>query len=156
LEPGKTYRYKVRAQDNADNWGAWKAGPSFTVDVRQEDHQAVTYTGSWTLVPLSAASGGYIKYALALGDKAKFTFAGRNVAWVSPKGPGRGIAEVWVDGTKAATVDLYAPTEKPRTMVFSKSWATSGTHNVEVRVLGTKNASATGKRVSVDAFVALR
>ena len=156
LDPTKTYRFRVRAQDKAGNWSPWKEGPPFTVVVRQEDHSSITYAGTWTRIAASDASGGFRKYASAFGDKATFSFTGRNVAWVAPKGSGHGIAEVWVDGVKATTVDLYSPTEQPRTLVFSKSWASSGAHTVEVRVLGTKNAASTGKRVSVDAFVALR
>ncbi len=63
---------------------------------------------------------------------------------------------MWIDGVKAVTVDLYASSAQPRNMVFTKSWTTSASHTLEIRVLGTKNASSSGKRVDVDAFVALR
>ena len=33
LEPGKTYRFQVRAQDQAGNWSGWKPGPSFMATV---------------------------------------------------------------------------------------------------------------------------
>jgi hypothetical protein len=78
------------------------------------------------------------------------------VAWVASTGANRGKAEVWIDGSKVATVDLYAATAQPRKMVFTKSWSTSASHTLEVRVLGTKNTSSSGKRVDVDAFVVLR
>ena len=156
LEVGNTYQYRVQTADAAGNRSSWKLGPKFTVDLREEHDTAVTYTGTWTRVEDPYASGGYRKYSAAAGAKASFSFTGSSVAWVAPKGPGHGMAEVWVDGAKAATVDLYAPSEEPQAAVFSKSWASSGTHTVEVRVLGTKNAASSGKRVSVDAFVALR
>ncbi len=60
----------------------------------QEEHQALTYTGTWPLQATSLASGGYVKYSGTSGAKAKYTFAGRNVAWVAPKGPDRVKAEV--------------------------------------------------------------
>ena len=41
-------------------------------------------------------------------------------------------------------------------MVFTKSWDSSTSHTLEIRVLGTKNAASSGKRVDVYAFVALR
>ena len=75
---------------------------------------------------------------------------------MAPTGPNRGKAEVWIDGAKAATVDLYSPANQARKMVFTKSWASSKGHTLEVRVLGTKNAASSGKRIDVDAFVALR
>jgi hypothetical protein len=156
LEPSKSYSHRVRAQDRAGNWSAWAPGASFTVDLRQENYQTVSYTGTWVLQALSTASGGYVKYASASGSKAKFSFTGRTIAWVAPKGADKGKAEVWIDGVKAATVDLYASSSQTRKMVFTKSWATSGTHTLEVRATNTKNASSSGARVDVDAFVALR
>jgi Tol biopolymer transport system component len=158
LEAGKTYQFQVRAQDNAGNWSAWSSGPAFSVDLRQETHQAIAYAGTWTLQSSPTASEGYLRYATASGARAKFSFAGKHAAWVASTGPNRGKAEVWVDGVKAATVDLYAPTAQPRKMVFVKAWATtpSANHTLEVRALGTKNAASSGKRVDVDAFVALR
>jgi hypothetical protein len=156
LEPGKTHLYRVRAKDWEDNWSGWAQGPAFIVDRREENYQTVTYTGTWPLQSLSTASGGYLKYASASGARSRFAFSGRGVAWIAPKGPNRGKAEVWVDGAKAATIDLYSPTSTARQMVYTKSWSSSASHTLEVRVLGTKNASSTGKRVDVDAFVALR
>jgi hypothetical protein len=60
------------------------------------------------------------------------------------------------DLPKVKTADLYAATAQPRKMLFTKSWTTPQNHTLEIRVLGTKNASSSGKRVDVDAFVALR
>ena len=156
LDPGKTYQYRVRAQDQAGNWSSWATSPNFTVDRRQENNKASTYKGAWNLQALATASGGYVKHAATLGAKARFFFAVRNVAWVAPMGPNRGKAEVWVDGTKVATVDLYSPETRPREMVFTKSWNSSGSHTLTIKVLGKKNAASGGKRVDVDAFVALR
>jgi hypothetical protein len=156
LEAGKSYQYQVRAQDGALNWSAWKLGPSFAVDLRQETHQAIAYSGTWALQSAPTASGGYVKHASASGARAKFSFAGKHVAWVASTGSNRGKAEVWVDGVKVKTVDLYSATAQPRKMVFTKAWSTSANHTLEVRALGTKNAASTGTRVDVDAFVALR
>jgi hypothetical protein len=78
------------------------------------------------------------------------------VAWVASTGSNRGKAEVWVDGVKVKTVDMYAPVAQPRRMLYTQSWATPSTHTVEIRATGTKNAASSGKRVDVDAFLALR
>ena len=157
LDPANSYQYQVQAQDEAGNNSAWATGPSFTVDLRQETYRsAVTYSGTWTSQASSTASGGYTKYAKASGAKAKFSFAGRSVAWVAPTGPNRGKAAVWVDGVKSATVDLYSSTAQAQKMVFTKSWSTSKSHTLEIRALGTKRSASTGTRVDVDAFVALR
>jgi hypothetical protein len=107
---------------------------------------------AWTQESLSGAYGGGVKYAVGAGNTATFTFTGREVAWVSSMLPDRGKAEVWVDGVYVTTVDLYYKKERLRRAVFSKSWATSGTHTIEVRVLGT----AGRPRVDVDAFLTIR
>ncbi len=59
---------------------------------------------------------------------------------------------MYVDGTYVQTVDLYSSSTLSRQVVFSKSWATSGSHTLEVRVLGTSGRP----RVDVDAFVVLQ
>jgi hypothetical protein len=153
LERGSTYRYQVRAQDAAGNWSAWVAGPRFSVAAYQENSSVVSYpNGTWTRSALSGAYGGYVKYAKVQGATARLAFTGRNVAWVATKAPSRGTAEVYVDGTKVATVDLYSATTQTRTMAFSKGWGVSGSHTMTIKVLG----APTGRSiVDVDALVVL-
>lgn len=154
LAPNRAYQYRVHAQDKAGNVSNWAEEPPFKLAAYQENSSAVTYpAGTWTRQALSSAYGGYVKYATAGGARAKFTFIGREVAWVAPKGPNRGKAEVLVDGTKVATIDLYSATGKARQVVFRRAWATSGNHTVVVRATGTKNASSSNTRVDIDAFL---
>jgi len=158
LDLGKAYRYQVRAQDSAGNWSGWKQGPNFKARVLQETDGSIQYTGSWSTQSLSNASGGSLRYASASGNSAKLISGGGllNVAWVAPRGTDRGEAEAWVDGVKSSTVDLYASSTQSRRMVFVKNdTSPSQPHTLEVRVLGTKNASSSGTRVDVDAFVVL-
>jgi hypothetical protein len=89
------------------------------------------------------------------GESASFAFTGSEVAWIAPKGPDGGKAQVYVDGVLVKTVDLYNSSDKPRLAVFAQAVA-AGSHTVEVRALGTKNSSSTGTRVDVDAFFVLR
>jgi hypothetical protein len=104
---------------------------------------------------LSTAYGGSVEFAEGLGgERATFSFTGSEVAWIAPKGPDRGKAEVWVDGIKVTTVDLYKSSENPQMTVFTQSVG-PGSHTVEIRALGTKSSSSTGKRVDVDAFFVL-
>jgi hypothetical protein len=157
LDPAKTYRFQVRAQDGTGNWSGWKQGSAFKVNLLQEIDGQIVYTGSWTTASLSGASGGSVKHASAAGASAKVTFAGgQSVAWVSTKGADRGIADIWVDGAKLKTADLYASSTQPRKMIYTKSGMNPlNSHTIEVRVLGTKNASSSGTRVDVDALIVL-
>jgi hypothetical protein len=154
LAPNTTYRFRVRAKAGAGNVGGWVEGPSFYPKLHQETTSGnIAYAGTWTNLTLTGASGGQVRYATAAGAEATFKFTGKDVVWVAPKNTNRGRAEVWVDGAKAATVDQYASSHQPRRVVFRKGWASTGTHTVEVRVLGTKQAASTGTRVDADAFV---
>lgn len=167
LQPGATpYAFLVRSRDGAGNWSVRAIAPGFTTRLYQEtstaaDGAASYPTGGWRRVALSGSSGGYVRYASAKDSRMLFTFTGRSVAWVSRTGSDRGKAEVSLvaaDGTRTrlAVVDLYAATASTRRLVFARSWATSAARTLEVRVLGAKNASSTGTRVDVDAFVVLR
>ncbi len=156
LTPGNAYQYRVRATDGAGNTSDWSYGPRFVADARQEGDGAISYAGAWAPQDVTSAYGGALRYAGAAGAEATFGFTGRDVAWVAPRGPDRGKAEVWVDGARVGTVDLYASAAQPRKAVFTRSWGEPGGHTLEVRVLGAKRSSSGGTRADVDAFVALR
>ena len=156
LTPGDAYQYRVRATDGAGNTSDWSYGPRFVADARQEADAAIAYGGAWTGQGVTSAYGGALRYATAAGAGATFGFTGQDVAWVAPRGPDRGRAEVWVDGAKVETVDLYASAAQPRKAVYTQSWGEPGDHTLEVRVLGTKRSSSSGTRADVDAFVVLR
>ena len=56
-----------------------------------------------------------------------------------------------MNGTKVATVDLYAPTSQTKQVVWSQDWSTSARRTIQVRVAGTPGRS----RVDVDGFFTL-
>jgi methionine-rich copper-binding protein CopC len=159
LTPGDTsYQFRVRAQDQAGNWSSWTSGAKFGVGAYQESDAAINYVGLWTTQTDSAAYGGALRYANGLGtEKATFVFTGSGIGWVSGTNQSRGQADVYLDGTKVATIDLYSASGKSRVLVFSKGGLNPlATHTLEVRALGTRNAAAKSKRVDLDAFVVLR
>ena len=152
LAPGHTYRFRVRAGDRAGLWSGWQYGPALSPGVYQETSAALTWAGTWTRAAVSGASGGYVRSSSQSGARATFTASARAIGWVAFRGPNRGKATMYVDGTAVATVDLYATSVQPARVVFARSWASTGTHVVAAQVAGT-----TGRpRVDVDAFVALR
>ena len=89
-----------------------------------------------------------------LQASASHTFTGREVAWIGSLGPNRGRAKVYIDGSLAATVDLYAATHRHRRVLFSADWESAGVHTIKVKVI-SKGSLSSGARVVVDAFITL-
>jgi hypothetical protein len=158
LTPGTTYQFRVRATDRVGNVSTYVVGPSFTLSADQEGSPAIKYTPSphWTTATVIGAYGDAVRHTSKAHAKATFTFTGQQVALVSTKANDRGKAEVWIDGVNVATVDLYAASTQARQVVWARSGLTAGTHQLEVRVLGTKHAASTGTRVDIDALMVLQ
>jgi hypothetical protein len=153
LLPGHGYRFRVRAVDPAGGLGPWaQQAASIRLTGYQQTSTAVTYRGTWTTSTPSGAWGGSLKGSSARGATAAFKFTGRGAALVARTGPTRGIATIWVDGIKVATVNLYGAAWHSQRVVWRGAWASSATRTVVVRVSGT----AGRPRVEVDGFLALR
>ncbi len=144
-----SYAFRVRAIDKAGNTGAWVASASFRVGRFSEFNPTIRYSGSWTTVTSFVYWGGGAKKTTRAGAQASITFAGRSVAWVARKGPDRGIARLYVNGTPVATVDLYSPTYQGQRVVWVHSWTTSASRTIAVRALGT----AGRPRIDLDALI---
>lgn len=152
LPVGSSYRFRLSATDTAGNTSSDIITAASTLGLAQEKGSSVTYSGSWKRVSVSGASGGHVKRSLSVGNKATYAFNGKAVAIVSTLGPSRGIAEVRVDGTLVATIDLYAVTLQSARIVWSGQVA-PGTHSVEMRVTGTRNPASSSVRVDIDGFL---
>jgi hypothetical protein len=161
LIPG-TYRFRVRAIDRAGNASTYTIGNTFVLEKHEESSPELVDSGAWTTANLTGASGGAVQSAYSGGRSASFTFTGDSIAWITTLGPGYGKAEVLLyrDGfilERQMQVDLYSPTRKTRQSAVHWDGLWSGySYRLEIRVLGTKNAASSGKRVDIDAFVVQR
>jgi len=153
LAIGSTYRFTLRATDGVGNTGGYTTTATAKLAKAQEDSAAVTRVGVWRRVALSGALGGYVSKSTTTGATTTYTFSGSGVAFVSTVAAARGKAEVWLDGSKMATIDLYAATTQPARVVWASGVLTDSLHSVQVRVTGNKNAAATNVRIDVDAFL---
>jgi hypothetical protein len=117
----------------------------------EETAKSVRYN-SWAGASNSKASGGMFRYSQTLNAVATFHFTGTGVKWITLRGPGYGMARVWIDGwAQGPPVDLYVPALQGH-VGFSYPGLPAGPHWLQVQVLHTKNPSAVGYKVAVDAF----
>ena len=122
----------------------------------EDDHAAVAYTGTWSsTVPFSADSGGSTRYTYAAGGSAELRFSGTAVQWVARRQPNAGISDVFIDGAKVASVDLYSSSTQYKRMVFERTGLAPGVHTIRIVRTGTKNAAASHTLQFLDAFVVL-
>ena len=118
LTLGNSYRFLVRAYDNAGNASAPARGPTFTPTIT-DDRSCCIYVargGDWTQELQSEAYGGSVTtlYAAGLssGGYVRFTFTGRDAAYVvNVAGVGPRIVSTW-------------------------HWATWGTHSIQIHASG--------------------
>ena len=144
-----TYRFRVRAVDKAGNVGAWVFGPTFRLSRYSEFNSAIAYSGSWSTVSSPLYWGGAARRSGTAGARATLSFTGRSVAWVARTGPNRGVATVYVNGTKVDTIDLYAPAYGNQRVVWARNWSSSAARTVTIRVAGSPGRPL----VDIDAFV---
>jgi hypothetical protein len=111
----------------------------------------LSYGGVWTTALASGYSGGSIRFARGSGSGYTFKFSGTGADILALKGPTYGIANVILDGT-TQTVSFYSPTYKNAQPVWSKRNLAEGVHVVRVEWTGSKDASATGDNICIDAI----
>ena len=151
LALGHDYRAKVRLHAGS-TWSPWSSSSTFVAGRTEETSSAITYGRGWRRIVSRGASGRTVRYATGSGASALYTFTGRAIAWVSPVGPTRGSARVYIDGHLVGGVNLHRSGFAARRIVFRTWWRSSGTHTIKVVGLGTAGHS----RIDVDAFAVIR
>ncbi len=133
-KPGAATAWKMTAYDHAGNTAA--ASVSGAPVILQET--AAKKTGKWTSKSSSSYLGGKSLTSSAKDAALTWTFTGRSASWVVSRAATSGQAYVYVDGRKAATVDLKSAATKYRDAIWTQSWSTSAKHTVKIVVVGTK------------------
>jgi subtilisin family serine protease len=146
---GTDYTFTLRATDVASNVSPTVTTPIIRPSLYQSGTSLASYGTGWASYKSASASKGYINSAWKGGASMTFTATGRSISIVSPKGPTRGSMKVYLDGAYVSTVSLYRSSFQAQVVVFSKGWATAGSHSVRVVDAGTPGHS----RVDIDAFV---
>ncbi|CAM5541546.1 hypothetical protein GCM10010261_03640 [Streptomyces pilosus] len=145
---GAATTWSLTARDQAGNTaGASVAG---TPVILQES--SATRSGTWTTKSSTSYLGGKSYSSSAKNASLSWTFTGRSVAWIVSRAATSGQAHIYVDGTKAATVDLKSATTKYRDAIWTKTWSSSAKHTIKIVVVGTSGRPA----VTTDGIVHLK
>ncbi|MEU3102700.1 N-acetylmuramoyl-L-alanine amidase [Streptomyces griseoflavus] len=145
---GAATTWSLTARDQAGNTAT--ASVAGTPVVLQES--SATRTGTWTTKSSTSYLGGKSYSSSAKNASLSWTFTGRSVAWVVSRAGTSGQAHIYVDGTKAATVDLKSATTKYRDALWTRTWSGSAKHTVKIVVVGTIGRPA----VTTDGIVYLK
>lgn len=147
--PGHDYLFRLVAQDGRGLSSRPARSDKFRFAVFQETNRAVRYAGTWTPMIYDMALGGATRWTTETGASASFSFSGRQVAIVGPKGPTRGRAKVYLDGAYVGTIDQWRSVGWSRQVLMVRILGAGGTHVLKIVALGT----AGHPRVEVDGFV---
>jgi hypothetical protein len=119
---------------------------------------ALQYSGDWTH---AGASAGYTigdydeteSWSTQAGAGMTLAFTGTAVQWIGPKDTNGGIADVYLDGSLAATVDTYDSVGKlAQQVLFARSGLHPGSHTLEIVVTGRQNPASSSDAVVIDAI----
>jgi hypothetical protein len=149
LAAGHTYRFRVRAVDEAGKTGSFAYGLSFKLTAISQSNASVHYRGTWATSTSSTWWGGTARSSSMAGATASYTFTGKSISWVGLKAATRGKAQIFINGVLKATVDLYSPTTLRQRLIWSANYTTSATRTITIEVLGTSGRP----RVDVDGFI---
>ena len=112
-----------------------------------DNHPAITYSGSWNYV---TTSPGYYRvnchFSSAAGDYVEYSFTGTAIRWIGSRNDNHGEAEVYIDGALRKSVNTRASSWLPRQVLYEESGLPNARHTIKIVV---KN----GGCQDVDAFV---
>jgi beta-galactosidase GanA len=125
---------------------------SYTYD--DADTTDLQYSGNWSHVANQSYTGGDYKntesFSNQAGDSVTVPFSGTAVRWIGSKTNNHGNADVYLDGTKVATVDCSG--SQSQAVLFQRTGLTDGPHTLKIMVDGTHTSGSTDNFVSIDAI----
>jgi beta-galactosidase GanA len=117
---------------------------------------ALTYTGAWTHAANQSFTAGDFRntesFSSVAGASVSASFTGSSVRWVSSLDANHGVADVFLDGAKVATVDTFGSPKQFQQVLYAADDLAPGQHTLTVTATGTRNPAASGTFVVVDAI----
>lgn len=132
--------------------------PGGLVDSKTSSMKKVDGDFGWKTLSASDAVGK--SYVAAKHNKSSskvpyvsVKFGGSSVAVHACKSSASGIADIYIDGAKVKSIDLYRANSTCG-QVWEKKGLTDTVHTIEIKVAGKKSADSSGTYVGVDAVKA--
>ncbi|NIK78067.1 hypothetical protein FHS15_003205 [Paenibacillus castaneae] len=129
--------------------------PLVTVNV-DDTHPNLIYTGHWNTDRTNTGFFGqtqtFIDADPGIESSVELTFTGNEISWYYAKGLNRGVTDVYIDGVKEATVDLYTPVWEGPSSLFYKQWDQVGTHTIKLVPKAEKHPDSTSYYSGIDRF----
>ncbi len=138
---GHTYYFRVRAKDAAGNISRLSRATMSMVPYDGLSAQLIRAKRGFSLfVGARHNTSYYMDTALTSrtrGDFIRYRLKGRRFSLISTRGPRMSRIKVYVDGVRVKTLDLRAPTNKYRKVVWNINFPTDGTHIIKFVNLAT-------------------
>lgn len=109
----------------------------------------IVKTGTWGDFSKAEASDGSYGRSASVGASVTVYFNGTRCDWIGMTGITPGIVDVYLDGVKKATLDLYSSTARYQVLHWSSGELPAGDHVVR---LVRSDKSSTGEYLVLDAF----
>lgn len=126
--------------------------PVKNVVVVEETDPQIKYSGYWNNAVSSKHSGGSAKNSNTSGAYAEYTFTGTGIKLLAYTNSSKGIANIYLDGTLAKTVDLYSSSTVYKVPIFEISNLVSGSHTIKIVATGQKSSASSGIGITLDAL----
>lgn len=152
LMSGKRYQHRVRSRYDGGATSTWVTDGAVVTLARIEENAAnLTFTGKWTRLAQTAASGGAVRQTKTPGSAVSITTSARSVSLVATTGRKMALVNVYVNGALVKTVDLKrAENNITRRLVWVGQFTTASVRTI--RFVAVKKG--TRVRVDFDAVVA--
>lgn len=112
----------------------------------------ISYSPGWHYGSATGAHLDTLRYAGRAGASASYNFTGTSVSVETKLGPGAGIMDILIDGTKVASFDSWSPRHVDRAIAYETQRLAPGLHTVEIVATGTRNPQSTGSLVHLDSI----
>ncbi|HET6498607.1 MAG TPA: SpoIID/LytB domain-containing protein, partial [Coriobacteriia bacterium] len=127
-----------------------RSGP--LVEYTEENNPLLTYSGRWTPGTSTSHSGRAYSYASATGASVTIRFRGTSIAWIGPRAPSYGRAEIILNGGEPRVVSQYAASTSFQQEIWRSGPLPEGEHTLVIRATGTRDAASSGTVIVADAF----